>query len=160
MYAKRAILAATMAAVVAVPLTAAKGCQYSTADTASGGSAPKSEKQAAKRLARAAKGAGFHGQKCVLAVAVGLGESGGDPRSHNTTGADNSYGYWQINMNGSMGPARRRKYHLSSNSDLYNGATNAKIAWSMSRHGRSWSPWGAYTNGSYRNHLSAANYAC
>src|SRR5215831_6757861 len=58
--------------------------------------------------------AGFHGQGLDTAVAVAMAESGGHPTSHNTNAGtgDNSYGLFQINMLGSLGPARMQQYHL------------------------------------------------
>jgi hypothetical protein len=70
-------------------------------------------------------------------------ESTGRPRSHNDnpdTG-DYSHGLFQINMIGSLGPARLKQYKLDSNKDLFNPLTNAKIAFQMSNGGKNWSGW-------------------
>ena len=92
--------------------------------------------------------AGFSGYSLKVAWAVAKKESGGNPMSHNTninTG-DNSYGLFQINMLGSMGPDRRAKYGLSSNNQLFNPYINAKIAYIISNHGSSWGPWHGITS--------------
>jgi hypothetical protein len=112
-----------------------------------------------EQIADHAYRAGFRGQGLTTAVAVALAESGGNPKSHNATPPDDSYGLWQINMLGAMGPERREQYHLESDSDLFDPDTNAKVANSLSRDGKSWTPWSTYTNGAYKSHLTAARRA-
>lgn len=109
-----------------------------------------------ERIARYAHDAGFRGQDLTIAVAVALAESGGDPRAHNATPPDNSYGLWQINMLGSLGPARRREFGLESNRELFDPAENARAANKISGDGRSWTPWTTYTSGAYKRHLDEA----
>ncbi|MFC6088528.1 type VII secretion target [Saccharothrix lopnurensis] len=109
-----------------------------------------------EEIARHAHAAGFRGEDLTIAVAVALAESGGDPRAHNDTPPDNSYGLWQINMLGSMGPARRREFGLGSNRELFDPRENAKAANRISGDGRSWTPWTTYTSGKYRRHLDEA----
>jgi hypothetical protein len=109
-----------------------------------------------ERIARHAHDAGFRGQDLTIAVAVALAESGGDPRAHNSTPPDNSYGLWQINMLGSLGPARRREFGLESNRELFDPAENARAANKISGDGGSWTPWTTYTSGAYKRHLDAA----
>jgi hypothetical protein len=87
--------------------------------------------------------AGFRGKNLKEAWAVAMKESTGRPRSHNdnpNTG-DYSHGLFQINMIGSLGPARLKQYNLDSNKDLFNPLTNAKIAFQMSNGGKNWSGW-------------------
>ena len=99
--------------------------------------------------------AGFHGHGLDTAVAVAMAESGGHPMAHNTnvgTG-DNSYGLFQINMLGSLGPARLAEYHLSSNDQLFDPLTNAKVAYRMSQGGTNWTPWSTYKSGAYERYL-------
>lgn len=91
---------------------------------------------------------GFRGNSLVQAWAVAMKESTGRPRSHNknnTTG-DNSYGLFQINMIGSLGPARLEKYGLKSNKELFDPIRNAKIAYHMSNGGKNWSAWSGMTD--------------
>jgi hypothetical protein len=109
-----------------------------------------------ERIARHAHDAGFRGQDLTIAVAVALAESSGDPRAHNATPPDDSYGLWQINMLGAMGPARRREFGLASNRELFDPAENARAANKISGDGRSWTPWSTYTNGAYKRHLDEA----
>jgi hypothetical protein len=91
---------------------------------------------------------GFHGEALVQAWAVAMKESTGRPRSHNKNSdtGDNSYGLFQINMIGSLGPARLEKYGLESNRDLFDPVRNAKIAYQMSNGGKNWSAWGGMTD--------------
>lgn len=89
------------------------------------------------------KEAGFKGHGLKMAWAIVQKESNGRPYAHNNNSStgDNSYGIFQINMMGSMGPDRREKYGLESNEDLFDPLTNAKIAFKMSRGGEAWGAW-------------------
>jgi hypothetical protein len=107
-------------------------------------------------IAAVAKGAGFSGQSLQIAVAVALAESGGNPRAHNRVPPDDSYGLWQINMLGSLGPARRKQFGLSSNSQLFDPSTNARAAWAISNRGTNWRPWSVYLFGQYRLQMARA----
>jgi hypothetical protein len=108
---------------------------------------------AAVDIARAAQQAGWSRDELVVAVAVALGESEGNERARNAnprTG-DDSYGLWQINMRGALGPDRRARYGLKSNDELFIPAVNARVAFGIYvAAGRSFRPWGAYTDGGYR----------
>jgi hypothetical protein len=83
--------------------------------------------------------AGFKGDALKTAWAVAMKESTGRPYSLNSS--SNCYGLFQINMTGSMGTDRLKKYGLKSNRDLFNPLTNAKIAFHMSNGGKDWSAW-------------------
>jgi hypothetical protein len=83
--------------------------------------------------------AGFRGEALKMAWAVAMQESTGKPYALNSS--SNCYGLFQINMTGSMGPDRREKYGLSSNRELFDPLTNAKIAYQMSNSGKDWSAW-------------------
>ena len=107
-------------------------------------------------IAGYAHDAGFRGQDLTVAVAVAMAESSGDPRAHNPVPPDNSYGLWQINMIGSLGPARRDEFDLDNNRELFNPAENAKAAWAISGHGDSFGPWTTYTSGAYKKYLDDA----
>lgn len=111
------------------------------------------------QIAGAAKAAGFSGSALAKAVAIALAESSGNPNAHNAVPPDNSYGLWQINMLGSMGPARRKQFGLKSNDDLFNPTTNAKAAYAISNGGKNFGPWSTYTSGAYLRYMSRANKA-
>ena len=86
----------------------------------------------------------FEGRALKVAWAVVKKESNGRPLAFNgnvKTG-DNSYGIFQINMIGGLGVARRDKYDLNSNKDLFDPVVNAQIAYHMSNEGSNWSSWG------------------
>jgi hypothetical protein len=103
----------------------------------------RNEQLAPKELKAILYEAGFRGKNLKEAWAVAMKESTGRPRSHNDnpdTG-DYSHGLFQINMIGSLGPARLKQYKLDSNKDLFNPLTNAKIAFQMSNGGKNWSGW-------------------
>ncbi|MEU5694619.1 transglycosylase SLT domain-containing protein [Actinosynnema sp. NPDC020468] len=108
-----------------------------------------------ERIARYAHDAGFRGEDLTIAVAVALAESGGNSRAHNATPPDDSYGLWQVNMLGALGPERRRQLGLRSDAELFDPAENARAAHRISG-GRSWTPWSTYTSGAYRAHLAQA----
>lgn len=93
----------------------------------------------------------------ATAVAIALAESGGDTEAHNTTPPDDSYGLWQINMYGSLGPARRKQFGLSNNNQLFNPAINADAAYQVFLDaGRQFGPWSVFKSGSYLRHMPTA----
>ena len=104
------------------------------------------------QLAQLARSVGFPADKANLMGAIGMAESGGNPRAYNPRGADKSYGLWQINMLGGMGPERRAQFGLSSNDELFDPKTNAKAAYQIYKQ-QGINAWGAYTNGSYKQFL-------
>lgn len=99
--------------------------------------------------------AGFTGPQLQMARAIMLAESGGRATAYNPNAGtgDNSYGLFQINMLGAMGPARRRQFGLPSNEALFDPLTNAKVAYQMSKGGTDWSPWSTYKSGAYRKYM-------
>ncbi|HEV8275292.1 MAG TPA: transglycosylase SLT domain-containing protein [Streptosporangiaceae bacterium] len=100
-----------------------------------------------------ARRAGFTADQATTAVAVARAESGGRPCAHNPVPPDDSYGLWQINMLGQLGPDRRAALGLRSNRDLYDPAVNARAAFRISAGGRDWSPWTTFTRGTFRAFL-------
>lgn len=75
------------------------------------------------------------------AIQVAKCESHLNPNAHNSTPPDDSYGLFQINMYGDLGPDRREAYGFDENSDLFDPTRNIAIAYSMSNGGRSWGAW-------------------
>jgi hypothetical protein len=90
---------------------------------------------------------GFRGESLRQAWAVAMKESTGKPKAHNDNPAtgDKSYGLFQINMIGSLGPARLEQFNLKKNSDLFDPVRNAEIAFFMSDGGKDWSAWHGIT---------------
>jgi hypothetical protein len=86
---------------------------------------------------------GFEGKALRIAWAIAKKESNGRPLAFNGNAktGDSSYGVYQINMIGDLGPERRIKFSLDSNSDLFNPVINAQIAYHMSGGGEDFSAW-------------------
>lgn len=94
------------------------------------------------------KAVGFTGPGLKIAWATAKKESNGQPIRFNgnkKTG-DSSYGLFQINMIRDLGPERRDKFNLRTNSDLLNPVINAQIAYHMSNGGKNWSAWHGITS--------------
>lgn len=83
------------------------------------------------------------------ATAIAFAESGGNQRAHNAVPPDDSYGLWQINMYGDLGPARRAQFGLSSNDELYDITTNAKAMYAISSQATNWKPWTTFQGARY-----------
>lgn len=111
------------------------------------------------QLAAAARDAGIPADQIATAVAIALAESGGDTLAHNTVPPDNSYGAWQINMYGNLGPQRRKQFGLNSNQDLFNLATNARAMAAISNKGQNWKPWSTFMRGSHLRFLNRGKAA-
>ncbi len=124
---------------------------------ASGNLRPQSGNTAQReaQLRDAASKAGFTGNALNTAVAIGMAESGGNAGevNNNPGTGDLSYGDWQINMLGAMGPERRAQYGLSSNDALLDPYTNARVAYAMSNGGQNFQPWSTYKSGAYKQYL-------
>jgi Lysozyme like domain len=109
-----------------------------------------------------ALGAGFSpdGEEAITATAIALAESSGNPNAHNDVPPDDSFGLWQINMLGALGPDRREKLGLSRNEELFDPPTNARAArFVFNEAGQKFRPWSTFTNGAFKDHLSAARDA-
>ena len=94
-------------------------------------------------LVKLLKAVGFTGKGLKTAWAVAKAESNGRPFAFNgnhKTG-DSSYGVFQINMIGSLGPDRRDKFDIKSNAELFSPVINAQIAFHMTKGGKDWSAW-------------------
>lgn len=108
------------------------------------------------RAMQAAYGAGFRGENLIKMTAVAMAESSGNPTEKNLEGPDRSYGLWQINMKGAMGPERRRALGISSNEELLDPALNARAA-KMLFDERGFQPWrNSYGNANYQQWLGQA----
>lgn len=112
------------------------------------------------QMAAIAKNAGFSDKTALIMGGIAMAESSGNPMAHNTNAAtgDNSYGLWQINMLGDMGPSRRKSFGISSNSELFNPAVNAKAAYKIYQS-QGLNAWSTYKNGAYKQHLSGVSQA-
>lgn len=98
-----------------------------------------------------ARAQGLSDSAAKIAAAVAMAESDGNQNAHNTNAAtgDDSYGYWQINMLGKLGPDRRKKYGLTSNEQLFDPQTNARVMKGESFNGTNWFAWSTFKSGAY-----------
>jgi len=104
--------------------------------------------------------AGWRGNDAITAVAIAQAESRFDPGAHNFTGRDLSYGLWQINMKGDLGPTRRARYRIARNEDLYNPEINARVAYAIwLDRGKRFTDWSTYNNGAYIPYKGFAQFA-
>jgi hypothetical protein len=95
---------------------------------------------------------GFKGKALRSACAIAKAESNGRPFAFNgnTKTGDSSYGIFQINMLGDLGPDRREKFELDSNVELFNPVTNAQVALHMTNGGKNWSSWSSVNGKRYQ----------
>ena len=86
-----------------------------------------------EQIANLLRQAGFPESAIPTMVRIAELESSNDSESFNdnpSTG-DLSYGLFQINMLGKMGPERRKWFGIKSNDELYDPLTNAKAAYKL-----------------------------
>jgi hypothetical protein len=95
--------------------------------------------------------AGFRGDDLAKAIAISYRESNHNSGSlnNNAKTKDKSYGLFQINMAGALGPSRLKSQKLKSNDDLFDAATNIRVTKNMYNwnkgHGRDpFHDWGPY----------------
>lgn len=88
-------------------------------------------------------------------IGICYAESGGDPSQVNNNPAtgDLSYGLWQINMIGSLGPTRRKQFGISSNEQLLTPSVNAHAAYVIYKN-QGLNAWTTYKNGDYLKHMT------
>jgi hypothetical protein len=108
------------------------------------------------QLKQLATNAGFSQNEIPIMVSIAMAESGGNSKAHNKVPPDNSYGLWQINMIGELGPDRRKRYGISSNEKLFDPTTNARVAKKI-REEQGLGAWTTYTGGEYKKFLSISS---
>ena len=90
------------------------------------------------------------GNTLQTAVAIGMAESGCNPRAtHTNTNGTTDTGLWQINS----------VHRQWTQAQLLDPQTNAGAAWSISAGGSRWTDWVTYNNGAYRSYLGTAGAA-
>lgn len=94
-------------------------------------------------LVKMLKAVGFKGKGLRTAWAVAKAESNGRPFAFNGNAktGDSSYGVFQINMIGNLGPDRREKFNLDTNAELFSPVKNAQIVFHMTKGGTDWKSW-------------------
>jgi hypothetical protein len=108
-----------------------------------------------EQLVGLAKGAGFSDSDAVIMAAIAMAESGGNSNAHNRKPPDNSYGLWQINMIGNLGPERRKQFGISNDAQLKDPVTNAHAA-RLIKKSQGFGAWTVYKTGAYKRYLGSA----
>jgi hypothetical protein len=101
-------------------------------------------------------------ETAAIATAIAWAESKGNAMAHNNNAStgDDSYGLWQINMLGGMGPRRRALFGIKENDDLFDPRTNASAMFKLwLNKGKQFTDWSTYKNGAYKTHLEKARAA-
>ena len=108
------------------------------------------------QLVELLKAVGFKGKALRTAWAVAKAESNGRPFAFNgnTKTGDSSFGIFQINMLGTLGPDRRDKFDLDLNAELFSPVTNAEIVYYMTKGGEDWSSWSSIKTGAVNKWLN------
>jgi len=106
------------------------------------------------QLLQLAQNAGFKGQDANTMAAIAMAESSGNPGAHNRNARtrDDSYGLTQINMDGSMGPARLKQFGLQHPDQLLDPQTNFKAAKQV-KDSSGFGAWSTYGSGGYKQFL-------
>lgn len=109
------------------------------------------------QLKALAMAAGFNDRDASIMAAIAMAESGGRSAAHNNNAAtgDNSYGLWQVNMLGRMGPERRRQFGIGSNEALFDPAVNASAARKVFES-QGFGAWSVFKSGAYKQYLPGA----
>lgn len=94
--------------------------------------------------------AGFPDSELKTGVGVAFAESSNVPTAHVRDSDDDSYGLFQINMIGALGPDRRRRFNLKNNQQLLDPAINTQVAYKIWKE-NGWKAWTTYTSGKYKD---------
>ena len=112
----------------------------------------------AQQIASLLKQQGVPQEQIAIMTAIGLAESGGDPKAHNRKAPDDSHGLFQVNMYGGLGPARMKQFGLSKEQDLFDPTTNVKAAKQI-LGSQGLGAWSVYKSGKYKDFLPQAQQA-
>lgn len=95
---------------------------------------------------------GMDDHNATIGAAVGMAESNGRTGVLNpNTDHEYSLGLWQHNRD--TGEDRRSFYGIKDWSELKDPVTNARATYRLWKRQGGWTPWGAYTNESYKKFL-------
>jgi hypothetical protein len=114
----------------------------------------------AQQIASLLQQQGFAKDKIPTMTAISLAESGGRTQAFNPNAqtGDRSYGLFQVNMHGGLGPARMKQFGLKSEKDLFNPETNVKAAKQILAS-QGLGAWSVYKGGQYKQFLPEAQKA-
>lgn len=93
---------------------------------------------------------GMDHHNATIGAAVMMAESRGKPKALNPDG-EHSVGLWQHNRD--TGEDRHAFYGISDWSELEDPVVNARATYRLWKRQGGWTPWGAFTNGSYKDFL-------
>jgi len=112
------------------------------------------------QIAAHVRAAGFPEELVPTKVAIAMAESSGNPKAHNPNAStgDDSYGIFQVNMRGAMGPERRRQFGLQSNEQLFDPAINAQAAKKIF-DSQGLNAWSVHKSGAYKQFMPEAQQA-
>ena len=112
----------------------------------------------AQQIASLLQQQGFSKEKIPTMTAIAMAESGGRPQAFNPVGLDKSYGLFQVNMHGGLGPARMKEFGLKSEKELFDPQTNVKAAKRI-LGSQGLGAWSVYNSGKYKEFLPQAQQA-
>jgi len=112
----------------------------------------------AQEIASLLQQQGFDKEKIPTMTAIALAESGGRTQAFNPTGLDKSYGLFQVNMYGGLGPARMKQFGLKSEKELFDPVTNIRAAKNI-LGSQGLGAWSVYKSGKYKEFLPQAQQA-
>ena len=112
----------------------------------------------AQQIASLLQQQGVAKEKIPTMTAIALAESSGRPQAFNPRGLDRSYGLFQVNMYGGLGPARMKQFGLKSEKDLFDPTTNVKAAKQI-LESQGLGAWSVYKGGQYKQFLPEAQKA-
>lgn len=101
---------------------------------------------------------GLPEDKIPTMTAIAMAESGGRAKAFNPTGLDKSYGLFQVNMYGGLGPARMKQFGLQKEEQLFDPETNVKAAKQI-LGSQGLGAWSVYKSGKYKEFLPQAQQA-
>jgi hypothetical protein len=116
--------------------------------------ADKPQKLSREQLAGYLRQAGFKENLIPTMIGIATAESGLNPQALNldVERGDESYGPFQINMKGRMGPERRELFGIRSNEELFDPLTNAKAAKAIYDQ-QGLGAWSVYKSGAYEQYV-------
>jgi len=112
----------------------------------------------AQQIASLLRNQGVAPEKIPTMTAIALAESGGRTEAFNPVGLDRSYGLFQVNMHGNLGPARMKEFGLKTEQQLFDPATNVRAAKGI-LNSQGLGAWSVYKSGKYKEFLPQAQQA-
>jgi hypothetical protein len=112
----------------------------------------------AQQIAELLQRKGVSPEKIPTMTAIALAESSGRTQAFNPTGLDKSYGLFQVNMYGGLGPARMKQFGLKEEKDLFNPEVNVAAAKKI-LDSQGLGAWSVYKSGKYKQFLPESQKA-